>query len=294
MSSSILFALSSTIIFSLSSIIFGIFSKKSTPIWMNTFKASVALVGFTIAAASSGGLATLPPLPVVGFLVFSGLIGLNAGDYFLFKAFQRVGPARTLIVFSFQPLMMATFAYLVFGQRLSVQQTVAIFLMIACVLNIGFEKFRLEGKWELWGPLFAFIGVLLDCFGVLATRHAFDSDPSLGVLEANFYRCLGAGVGFFFIAHLFQVKLKRRFLRFSLRTKFIVVIASFMGTFVSLWLYLYALKDGHLGKVAAIVGMGPLFTTVFECIVQRRLPNRYLWVSLSLFAVGFYLLTGAS
>lgn len=283
-------ALCSTITFSAASIIFTIFAKKVSPLWMNAFKASIALFAFSVARLLTSDLSKLPELDSFIFFFLSGFIGLNVGDFFLLKAFQRIGSARTLVIFSFQPLLMASFAYLVFGQELGPKKLVAVFVLIACVLVVSYERFRSEGKWELWGPLFAFIGVLLDCCGILMTRQGFDLDPNVTVIEANFYRCLGAGLGFWILAQFFPFQFTRRFKRFPIRTKALILGASFGGTFVALWLYLSALEIGHLAKITAVVGSAPLFTAAFECLLNRRWPSKYLWISLSLFVVGFSLL----
>jgi drug/metabolite transporter (DMT)-like permease len=283
-------ALCSTLIFAGASIIFAIFAKKASALWMNAFKATVALLAFAVASLLTSDWNHLPELDSFLMFFLSGFIGLNIGDFFLLKAFQRIGSARTLVIFSFQPLLMATFAYLVFGQALGPQRLVAVFILMACVLVVSYERFRADGKWELLGPLFAFTGVLLDCFGILMTRQGFDLDPNVTVIQANFYRCLGAGMGFLVLAQFFPFQFTRRFKRFPIRMKALVLGASFGGTFVALWMYLSALEVGHLAKITAVVGSGPLFTAAFESILYKKWPSKYLWLSLVLFACGFLLL----
>lgn len=283
-------ALCSTLIFSAASIVFAIFAKKVSALWMNAFKATIALFAFSVAYVITTDWNRLPQLDSFLFFFMSGFIGLNVGDFFLMKAFQRIGSARTLVIFSFQPLLMAVFAYLAFSQALGPQRIFAVFILIACVLVVSYERFRQDGKWELWGPLFAFTGVLLDCAGILMTRQGFDLDPQVTVIEANFYRCLGAGLGFWILAQFVPFKFTRRFKRFQSRTKILILSSSLGGTFIALWLYLSALEVGHLAKITAVVGSGPLFTAAFESFMYKRWPSRYLWVALGLFVLGFLLL----
>lgn len=290
MTQSLLLALTSTIVFALASISFSFFAQKLSANWMNAFKATVSLVLFSLVVLINGEVFRAVPFEIIAILFLSGLVGLNIGDFFLFKAFQRIGPARTLMIFSFQPLFMAVFAYAFFGQGLTLTQAIAVLFLIGCSLTISYEKFKTLGAWELLGPLFAFLGVLLDCLGVVMTREAFEQDPELSVMLANFYRCLGAGAGFLLIGYLFPIKFKMRFIRMPLRGKLIVLAASIFGTFVALYLYLAAIEMGHLGKISAIVGSGPLFTTIFEAIANRKWPTKYLWVSLGLFGLGSALL----
>lgn len=290
MERSLALALCSTIIFAASSVVFAIFAKKISALWMNAFKATVALFAFAAAVLIAGEWQDVPATKSILAFVLSGLIGLNVGDFFLMKAFQRIGSSRTLIIFSFQPLMMALFAYVAFGQGLRWSGLLAIFFMMACVFTVSFEGFRAAGRWEFLGPLFAFTGVSLDCVGILLTRLGFDSDPQVTVLEGNLFRCFGAGIGFLFLARFFRFQFRRRVQRFTFKTKLALFAASFGGTFFALWLYLTAISEGHLAKITAIVGSGPLFTAAFESLSERRWPSPYLWISLAFFAVGFILL----
>lgn len=258
---------------------------------MNAFKATVALLAFGIATGLTHDWSRAPAFISFVFLFLSGFVGLNLGDLFLLSAFKRIGSSRTLMIFSFQPLMMAAFAFLVFGQTLGISKLFAIFFLISCVFVISYEGYRSEKKWEWAGPLLALGGVLLDCIGVLMTRYAFDSDPQLTVMEANFYRCLGACLGFVLISRFFPFRFRRRFFRMSKPARLLVLLGSFMGTFLSLWIYLTAIEIGHLAKIAAVVGAGPLFTALLESLVLRRVPSRYLWASLLLFILGFGLLS---
>ncbi len=285
-----IFALMSTGVFAFSSVIFAIFAKKVSAIWMNAFKATVALVAFSVAVLITGDWKDLPATNSLVAFVLSGFIGLNLGDYFLMRAFQKMGSSRTLIIFSFQPLMMALFAFIVFGQSLFITGFVAIFLLMSCVFTLSLEGYRKAGHWEIKGPLFAFAGVSLDCVGLLLTRYAFDADDSVSVLEGNLFRCFGAGIGFLFLARFVRFQFKRRLQKFNWRTRSLLFGASFGGTFLALWLYLSAISEGHLAKITAIVGSGPLFTALFEAVIYRRFPSKYLWTALALFLVGFFLL----
>jgi len=185
---------------------------------------------------------------------------------------------------------MAVLAFLFFGQTLDSAQFFAVGCLMACVFVISFEKFRLSGRWELWGPIFAFVGVALDAAGVVMTRVAYELDSSLGVLSASFYRCFGAAVGFFIFSQFYRIHFARRFKRLSTKGRVAIIASSILGTFISLWLYMIAIEQGHLAKVAAIVGVGPLFSAAFEHLWQRKLPTIYFWISSLFFVAGFSLL----
>lgn len=257
---------------------------------MNAFKACVALFLFFLAFLLFKDFGHSPASNSVWAFLISGLIGLNLGDIFLMTAFVRMGASRTLLIFSFQPLVMSVFAYVFLGQALGWLRFISLFFMILCVLTLSYEKFRSEGKWDLKGPVYAALAMLLDSLGILLTRYAFDTDPQIHVFEGNFYRCVGAVVGFIFISRIVPLKLVSSWMHLPSKSRWVVTVAAAVGTFVSLSFYLRALREGHLATVTAIAGTGPLMAALIECVWSRRWPSKYLLLALVLFATGFSLL----
>jgi drug/metabolite transporter (DMT)-like permease len=67
------------------------------------------------------------------------------------------------------------------------------------------------------------------------------------------------------------------------------VLASVCGTLISLSLYLFAIKTGHLATISGIAITSPLFATLLECVIEKKWPSRYLWAALASFVVGFWI-----
>lgn len=288
------FALASAILFSGASVIFARFSVSHSPLWMNLVKNSVAGVAFAAMTLVSifvfGEQIADLSASSAGLLLLSGTVGLAVGDYFLFRGYQRLGSARTIMVFSFSPLFLTLEGFLFFGQGLNRYQFLAIVLMMACVWTISFEKFREKGEWEWHGILYAVIGVLLDNVGVVLSRRAFDLSPSIGTFTANFVRCC-AGVAVLLIwQHWRGEQGLRRFAKMEWRDRSLVVFAAFMGTFLSLSCWLTALKVGHIGSLAGVGSFNPVSASLWEWVLLRKRPTPYLLVALALFLSGFFLL----
>lgn len=282
-----LYALSATFCFAIASLGFAHYARRVSSLWMNAFKAVVAFSFFFVAFLVSKDFSHRPdPKSLMAFFI-SGLVGLNIGDIFLLKAFARIGSARTLMIFSFQPLILGFFSYFLFSQTLNSQKLVAVFFMVACVFVTSYEKFKQQGNWEIQGPVYALLGVLLDSCGILLTRYAFNSDPAITTMEGNFYRCVGAITGFALLGMVKPFHLWSTFKKMKGVSKTMVFGAACLGTFISLSLYLNAIRFGHLAAVAGIVGAGPIFAAVLESAVQRRWPSIYLYIALCLFIVGF-------
>lgn len=283
---SLLFAFLSALCFSAASLVYTLFSQKVSAYWMNAFKATVSFLGFAVAVLFTKDWSSLPQFSAFAVLFLSGFIGLNVGDWFLLKGYERMGSARTLMVFAFQPLFIALLAYLFLGQPVTWKTMVAIFFMIACLFSLSLEGFHKVGRWELLGPVFALVGVFLDCVGVVMSRWAFDTDSSIGVVEANFYRSAGAAIGFYFLSKIRPLRIVRRLRKYPFKTRFLLVGASFAGTFLSLWLYLAAIAEGNLAAIAAVVASSPLFNALFECLISRRWPGWHLLLSTGFFIGG--------
>ncbi len=287
-------ALTSAILFSGASVIFAKFTVSHSSLWMNLVKNLVAGVAFVVVSLFSFGLGYESladfSLSSAGLFLLSGVVGLAVGDYFLFRGYQRIGSARTIMVFSFSPLFLTVEGFLFFGQGLSRNQLFAIVLMMACVWTISFEKFREKGEWEWKGILFAVVGVLLDNIGVVLSRQAFDLSPGVSAFSANAVRAVGALVPLLAVQYFWGEKVFQRFARLDGRDRALVIFASFMGTFLSLSCWLTALKIGHIGSLAGVGSFNPVAASLWEWVLLYRRPTVYLVAALALFLMGFALL----
>jgi drug/metabolite transporter (DMT)-like permease len=282
-------ALGANIAFVTASIVYADFSKRMSVIWMNCMKATIAFITLIITIPIFGGWHSLSWFSFTSFFL-SGLIGLNIGDLFLLAAFKRIGPARTLILFGFEPLMIGFAAYFLFDQPINPLRFLAMALMLACLFTFSLERYKLEKHWEIKGLMFALIGVTLDVCGVLLTRGAFGASPNVQPIEGHFWRCLGAITGFAIMSRFVAIPLWQGLRQWPAKTQTKIVLASFAGTYVSLLLYLSAIKIGHLASVASVGITGPMFAMFFECLRAKKLPSIYLVTAFLFFSAGFYVL----
>ncbi|MCB0408438.1 MAG: EamA family transporter, partial [Bdellovibrionales bacterium] len=183
---SLYFALASNISFALAIIIYTSMSHKTTVLWTNCVKSLTAVIAFSFTILLTTGWHSLHFTPF--FLLFlSGGLGLAIGDQFLLKAFTIIGPARTMVLFSFQPLFMGVMAYILFQQKMATHRWIAIFFLIGCLMIFSYERYRIHRHWGIKGISFALIGVLMDGIGILMTRYSFDHAPFITSFEGNFY-----------------------------------------------------------------------------------------------------------
>lgn len=273
-------------------------------------KASVALsllcLTLPILFLWNGTLASWKPptdFATVMFLI-SGALGLGIGDLFLLGAFIRIGVSRTLMLYGFQPLILGAAGFLFFDQSFDSRRWIAIAFLIGCLLIFSLERYRETKSWEFTGLAMAIIGVTMDSGGVLITRLAFEDSPATHPLEGHFVRCLGALIAYAFVTLAIKLHRVRRdpndrrpiigilpnFFSFDRKSRALILLGCFGGTYLSLCLYLTAIQIGHLASISAIAITGPMFAALLEAVIHKRRPTIYLLFAFLLFIGGFTVL----
>jgi drug/metabolite transporter (DMT)-like permease len=284
-----LYGIASNLLFGTASITFSRFARTHSATWVNQIKVTLGLIGFLIAFLITESFAALTPVHHF-FLLASGFSGLFLGDYFLFKSFATLGPARTLVLYSFQPFLLGVYGYLFLSQGLSGRQMIAILCMIACVFTFILERKRVTGKPDLKAFLFAFTGVIFDAIGVALSRQSYEASPDLGPFQANATRAFGALIGFLALSPLFLKHISNDLLKLRSRDRNQILLACVFGTFLSLTFYLTALKTAHVATLTAISITSPVWVSLVEHVQSRSWPHRYLWVAFGMFLTGFWLM----
>lgn len=289
----VLLALGSNVCFSTASIVYAEYAKKFSPKWMNLLKAVVALGAFAVTALVFN-LWSEPSFFSVALLIASGVTGLMVGDLFLLRAYTLIGPARTLMIFGFSPIFLGISAYFLFDQTFEWFRLIAIIFLVLCLFTFSLENYKKSGHWEVRGLLIGLLAVVLDSFGLIMTRAAFDHSPEISPIQGNMLRAVGA-VGAFVIAYplLGPYNLKKHFVSLSKQKRAVLLLASLAGTYFSLMLYLTAVKSGHLASISAVAITAPLFAALIECLRQKKWPSLYLTSGLAFFLIGFFILLKA-
>lgn len=284
-----LLALSANISFALGTMFFTYYARKISSLWVNTFKALIAAVCFALTIILTTGFHEITVMNFVIFFV-SGFIALGIGDIFLINAFSLLGPGRTMVIFGFHPMVVGIISYFLFGQLLDINQFYAITFFVFCLFTFSYEAFKRTGHWELKGLVYALLGMGLDGIGVTITRYAFDMNTALTGFEGNLYRCVGALAAYMLLSKKFELNFVENFRKLQFHSRLYITFGALFGTFLSLAFYLEAIKTAHLASVSAISITGVLFSSLFECLWERKWPSKYLYISFIFFAGGMWFL----
>ena len=280
-----IYALLANLIFAFSVQIFTHYSRKVSAVWMNFVKALIALLLFSIAILVMNWDFSFST-KVVLLLFCSGLLGLGIGDLALLTALRDLGPARAMMLVAFHPIITGVLSYFIFDQYLSLNKMLAIVFMILCILVFSIESIKREGNWGGKGIALVLVAICLDAVGVMMLKEA-KIESGINPFEANFYRCLGA-VSFFIIWCFFKpINLWNGFKEQSSKSVLIIVVGSFLGTFLSLALIFKAyMTSDSLATISSINISCSIFAALFECIHKKKAPGRYLIISFLLMIAG--------
>lgn len=277
--------------FAFGSMFFTHYAKRFSSIWMNTYKALVALVLFFFTVLFTSGF---HDITFLNFLIFfsSGFIALGIGDIFLVKSFSLIGPGRTMLLFGFQPLLVGILSYIFFSQKVTESKFFAIVFFILCLITFSYESFQKTKRWEIRGLLCACLGMFIDGSGIIITRYAFDMNKELTGFEGNFYRCLGAIFAYTLIRKFKPFDFRSNLNSLTLSSKLYVTIGAFFGTYLSLAFYLEAIKTAHLASITAIAITSVIFASFFEAILEKKWPSKFLFIAFIFFLMGMYFILG--
>lgn len=281
-----IFALGANLSFAIGIQFFTHYARNLSSVWVNCFKALVALLLFLVTIYFKGGFNPIEYRYLLLFLM-SGFIGLGLADIFLVKSFSLMGPGRTMMIFSFQPVFVGALSYFIFSQTVSTKKFIAVIFLIICLIIFSLESFKKYGHWNSKATLFALCGLVLDGTGVIITRYAFNHSTGINTVEGNFYRATGAILLFAILAKLRPFNFIGRFKSLTAKNKFLVTLGAVLGTYLSLILYLNAVRyAGALALVSAISITGTIFASLLECVVDKKPPSIYLIIAFVFFLAG--------
>jgi drug/metabolite transporter (DMT)-like permease len=195
------------------------------------------------------------------WLALSGVIGLAAGDALLFRAYVRIGPALSMLVFALAPVLAALLSFLLLGEVLSARQWGGIALTLSGIAWVVSEPRRRELVSEathyVSGVLFAVGGALGQALGLVTAKVGL----SLGVLaqSANVMRLVGALLALW-LAALLTGNAARTFasLGRDRRASVFVLAGSIAGPLCGVWLSLVAIENAPVGVASTLMSLTPI------------------------------------
>jgi len=203
------------------------------------------------------------------WLGLSGISGLTLGDSAYFLALQRLGPRKTLLIWSAAPGLSALLAWPVLGEPVHAVMLIGMALTLSGVTWVVLERSEdnkeafvpsLQRSTQVWG--LAFAGVALAgqaSSNVLVKYGALLGGDSVGALEASIVRLAIGSLGLgFYLGALGRITGSLAPLR-EVSSRTTALVAIFLGTFLGIWLMSYGVIHAEVGIAATLNSTSPLF-----------------------------------
>ncbi|NJO44934.1 MAG: DMT family transporter [Oscillatoriales cyanobacterium RM2_1_1] len=272
-------ALTAAFLWSIASVIYSKVGQKIPPIGLNLIKGVIALGFLGLTLGVRGG--EFPPVSgvIIGLLLISGMIGIGVGDSAYFATLNCLGPRRALLMETLAPPLTAILALIFLQERLSTWAWGGILLTILGVAWVVTERFTLGTipdslQWQGLG--YGLIAELCQAVGVTLSRYAL-TQTSISPLWSTSLRLLG-GVSILVLWLVMSPGNSQRLLRplGSRPVVGIITLATFLGTFLGIWLQQTAFKFTAAGIAQALSSTSPLFVLPIAISMGDRVSLRAL------------------
>lgn len=280
-----LFALSAAFLWSISAIMFERLGKKIRPIEMTLLKGTVAAIMLSATMILlREPLTNINPLGLV-ILLISGAVGIGLGDTAYFEAIKELGARQTLLLGVLAPPMTALLALVFLGESLISTSWMGILITVGGVAWVISEQQR-NGKSEnpdstdtasrnvRRGIAFGVLAAFTQASGLVMSRYAF-SFTTISALQSAILRLVaGAVVLFIWIKFRKQPLGEWSKKPQSWRTWLLLLLVSFVGTYVCIWLQQLAVQHAPAGITQTLLATSPLFILPITAIRGEKLTLR--------------------
>ena len=271
MNSAYIYVLMAAALWTIATQFYSIIGRQISISRFNLYKSVLAFILFFLVTSIAKD--SFPSCRIAGILTISGISGFAIADLFIFWGFAQMGAARTMMMASFTPLMIAIYSYFILDKTLPSSKLIGIVFLILCLLFLALEKGK-KRNYSTLVPIMVFIGINFDALGVTLSKHSFMRDPELTSAMANSIRTLPAIIILLIINYFKKIPIRINTL--SLKLKWQIVISILLGTFLALLIYLHAISlDGHPAVIAALGSISPFIAMIYENIRDKQIPSKY-------------------
>jgi drug/metabolite transporter (DMT)-like permease len=278
-----IFALLAAFLWSISAILFERLGKKIRPIEMTLLKGTFAAIMLSATMfLLREPLTNINPLGLVILLV-SGAMGIGLGDTAYFEAIKELGARQALLLGVLAPPMTALLALVFLGESLISTSWMGILITIGGVAWVISEQQR-NGKSKKSidnasrnvrrGIAFGVLAAFSQAGGLVMSRYAFDF-TTISALQSAILRLIAGAVVLYV-----WIKFKKQPLGEwskkpqSWRTWLMLLLVSFVGTYVCIWLQQLAVQHAPAGITQTLLATSPLFILPITAIRGEKLTLR--------------------
>ena len=240
---------------------------------------ALGLLAWILGSDHEGGA---PPANNLGWLLFSGVLGLGIGDWLYFVALAHIGVGRTMILTQTIPVATALTAWFTHGEVLSGTQWLgAIFIVSGGWLAESRRERR--GQADKIGILAALGSVIAFTLGNVTMSEGVSE---AGVISGAAWRLAGGAIGIFAICALrgdagtaFRATTSGKSWRAFL-------FPSILGTWLGMSFLAGGFKWAKQGVASALAGATPLISIPLAVLFLGEKPGIRGWAGACLVVIG--------
>ncbi|MEM6501036.1 MAG: DMT family transporter [Cyanobacteria bacterium P01_C01_bin.89] len=291
-------ALTAALCWAIATRLFGTLGKNLSPAWLNCAKGAIAM---TLLLITLGGRSLVTGKEFLnlqtadmGFLALSGALGIGVGDTAYFGSLNRLGPRLSLLLEAGAPIVTASLAWLFLNEELTATTLLGMGIAIAGITwtlaeQTAASSTLTNSRTKMQGVLWGVVAALAQAGSSVIARGrlvAGDVDP----LESALVRLVAGSALALAIATIFQpfksakpseLSPKQTDIPnpsfkslLSLNAGFRLVLATFLGTYLGIWLQQTALKYTLAGIAQTCLATTPLFILPVLYFTGERFSKR--------------------
>jgi drug/metabolite transporter (DMT)-like permease len=215
-----------------------------TPLAMNLFKGLIALVMMLVVMISFGMAFSAMPTSVFLLLIISGILGIGIGDTLYFITLKELGSRVTLLLATLAPPLTVLIAWIFLSRGLSMMNMLGIAITMVGIVWVITERTAGEKGHRLSfkGLMAGFGASFCQAAGSTLSFQAFET-VELGALWTAVIRMVAGLIVLLLILPLMRSQFALAQVRqTTARFWKLMVFASFIGTFICIWLQQIAFK----------------------------------------------------
>jgi drug/metabolite transporter (DMT)-like permease len=266
-----LFALGAAIAWAVAVVLFKKSGEHFDAFGLNWFKSVVALLLFAVTLPLAG-IAFFPgaPTPHLLLLLGSGVVGIAVADTLFFRTLTLIGAARAAIVSCLYTPLVAVASMLWLGESPTSKEIVGGLLVVSAVLLTqvrGISRDLAPGALPR-GILLGALAMAANAGSVVAVKPILAAYP---VVWSSGVRLVGGTLGLTLLAPAIVGGRRGGAAVFApQRGWWVAIPAAFLGTYLSVMLWLAGFKYGATNSAAVLNQTTTLFTVVLAAIFLRE------------------------
>lgn len=225
------------------------------------------LLGLTVLAVGQLDELMNASAVALGWLAFSGILGLTVGDTALFAAVPRLGPHRSLLFLTLGPVFAALLAWLLFDERqrpVQVAGSILVLLGVVLVVWRPASERRRDGAPDEW-PVAGIALALLAAFGlgagIVFAKGGMEDVP---LVAASFVRMAASVVGLLVVMAILRRLGPTVDLLGDRGAMLRLAGPTLLGTYVAFLLMMAGIAWAPASVAAVLLATPPVFSLFFD------------------------------